>query len=146
MAEMVIFKASAMNKIKIYPLISRLILLFSVAALLSCEKEPGFGGLAEIVGKVYVFDYNPEGVLVSEGYTGDIEVFLSVDGQPGVLERARTDFDGSYRFRELRKGTYNIWVFSDCDKCTDNKEPIIQKVIVSSNRQDISLEDFRIRL
>ena len=135
-----------MNKITAIPLTLRLILIISMSAFLSCEKEPGFGGLAEINGKVYVFDYNPEGVLVAEGYTGDIEVFLSVDGQPGVLERVRTDFDGSYRFRELRKGTYNIWVFSDCDKCTDNKEPILQKTIVSSNRQKISLEDFRIRL
>lgn len=135
-----------MNKIITIPLTLRLILLISISTFLSCEKEPGFGGLAEISGKVYVFDYNPQEILVAEGYTGDIEVFLSVEGQPGVLERVRTDFDGSYRFRELRKGTYNIWVFSDCDKCTDNKEPILQKTIVSSNRQKISLEDFRIRL
>ena len=120
--------------------------MFSIAHFNSCEKESGFGGLAEIKGKVYVFDYNPEGILVAEGYTGDIEVFIGVVGQSGVLERVRTDFDGTFRIRELRKGTYNIWVYSDCDKCTDNKEPIIQKTVVSSNRQTITLEDFRIRL
>jgi hypothetical protein len=135
-----------MNRLIRHSFTLLLILLFSTAIFNACEKEPGFGGLAEISGKVYVFDYNPEGILVAEGYTGDIEVYIGVDGQQGVLERVRTSFDGTFRFRELRKGTYDIWVFSDCDSCTDNKEPIIQKTVVSSNRQKITLEDFRIRL
>jgi hypothetical protein len=114
--------------------------------LLSCEKEPGFGGLASVTGKVYAFDYNPAGTLIGEGYTGDIVVFISVEGQPGVLERIRTSFDGSYIFTQLRKGTYIVWVFSYCDTCTDNQEPITKTVKVTSNRQKITLEDFRIRI
>jgi hypothetical protein len=132
------------------PSFTRMIFLSVLVAtgvfISSCEKEPGFGGLATITGKVYAFDYNPAGSLIGEGYTGDIEVFISVEGQPGVLDRIRTSFDGSYIFTQLRKGSYVIWVFSDCDICTDNKEPVSQIVKVNSNRQEITLEDFRIRI
>lgn len=112
----------------------------------SCEKEPGFGGLATISGKVYAYDYNPQGILIGEGYTGDLEVFISVEGQPGVLDRIRTSFDGSYLFSRLRKGTYVVWVFSYCNNCPDNQEPIKKTVRVTSNREKIILEDFRIRI
>ena len=129
---------------------SRMLLMSCIGVITvciySCEKEPGFGGLATVAGKVYAFDYNPEGNLTGEGYTGDVEVFISVEGQPGVLDRIRTSFDGSYIFTQLRKGTYVIWVFSSCDSCIDNQEPIKQIVEISSNRQRITLEDFRIRL
>jgi hypothetical protein len=126
------------------PLLS--IIVMASVLLCACEKEPGFGGLATVTGKVYAFDYNPAGSLIAEGYTGDIEVFIGVEGQPGVLDRIRTGFDGSYIFTQLRKGTYVVWVFSDCDTCTDNKEPVLQIVKVTSNRQKINLEDFRIRI
>lgn len=132
------------------PSITRTLLLSVVLVLSvfisSCEKEPGFGGLATITGKVYAFDYNPAGNLIGEGYTGDIEVFISIEGQPGVLDRIRTSFDGSYLFNQLRKGTYVIYVFSYCDACTDNQEPVVQTVKITSNRQQINLEDFRIRI
>jgi len=112
----------------------------------SCEKEPGFGGLASISGKVYAYDYNNSGRLEAEGYTGDIVVYLAAENSDEILERARTDFKGAYIFRELRRGSYNVWVFSDCDKCTNNQEPIIKKVVIKSNKEKITLDDFKINI
>lgn len=118
----------------------------AVLFLMGCEKEPGFGGLATISGKVYAYDYNNSDRLEAEGYTGDIEVFLAAENSDEILERARTDFKGAYIFRELRKGTYNVWVYSDCDKCTANQEAVIKKVEIKSNKENIRLEDFKISI
>jgi hypothetical protein len=111
-----------------------------------CEKEPGFGGLASISGKVYAYEYNNSGRLEAEGYTGDIVVYLAAENSNEILERARTDFKGAYLFRELRKGTYHVWVYTDCDKCTNNQEPVVKKVVIKSNKENIMLEDFKINI
>jgi hypothetical protein len=119
---------------------------FLLLTVSSCEKEPGFGGLASISGKVYAYDYNNSGRLEAEGYTGDIVVYLAAENSDEILERARTDFKGAYVFRELRKGTYHVWVYSECDKCTNNQEAVIKKVVVKSNKENIRLEDFKINI
>jgi hypothetical protein len=111
-----------------------------------CEKEAGFGGLASISGKVYAYEYNNSGRLEAEGYTGDIVVYLAAENSNEILERARTDFKGAYLFRELRKGTYHVWVYTDCDKCTNNQEPVVKKVVIKSNKENIMLEDFKINI
>ena len=121
-------------------------ILFVGFLFISCEKEPGFGGLASISGKVYSYDYNTSNQLEAEGYTGDIEVYIAADGSDQVLERARTDFKGAFVFRELRRGTYNVWVFSECDKCTDNKEAVVRKVVIKSNKENMVLEDFAVKI
>jgi hypothetical protein len=112
----------------------------------SCEKEPGFGGLATISGKVYAYDYNNSGRLEAEGYTGDIVVYIAAEKRDEVLERLRTDFKGAYEFRELRKGTYHVWVYSECDKCTNNQEAIVKKVVVKANKEKLILEDFKVNI
>jgi hypothetical protein len=112
--------------------------------LFACEKEPGFGGLASVTGRVYAYDYTPTGVLEGEGYTGDIDVFIKVEGDTKELERVRTDLDGSFSFTELRKGTYIIWVYSFCDECTNNQEAFTQTITIEKNKDHIVLEDFKI--
>ncbi|MBU3677262.1 MAG: carboxypeptidase regulatory-like domain-containing protein [Chitinophagaceae bacterium] len=112
----------------------------------ACKKEPGYGGLATITGRVYVYDYNPSNVLEAEGYTGDVSVFLKADDFPGVLDDVNTDYNGYYRFDGLRKGKYTIWVFEDCDTCTDNKRVVKQSFEVTQQKAEISLPDFKIKI
>ncbi len=119
-----------------------LILLFT-----SCKKEPGFGGLSCIEGKVYATDYTPNsGIIEAEGYTADMKVVISVEGSNTILDETKTNLDGSYRFEKLRKGTYKVWTFTECDTCTNNETPVIQSVEVKSNRETITLPDFSINI
>ncbi len=121
-------------------------MLCLLVAWTSCKKTPGYGGLATITGKVYVYDYNNSNVLEAEGYTGDVNVFLSADDYPGQLDDVGTDFNGAYRFEGLRKGRYTVWVFEDCDTCTDNKRVIKQSVNIEKNNAEIELPDFKIKI
>jgi len=117
-----------------------------VCLLSSCKKEEGFGGLASISGKVYAYDYNSSGKLEAEGYAGDIEVYISADGDSEILERGRTSYDGGFIFRELRKGNYQVWVYSDCSKCPNGHEAVVQKVNIPGRKSHIELEVFEINI
>ncbi|MBL7754332.1 MAG: hypothetical protein JNM44_07640 [Chitinophagaceae bacterium] len=122
-------------------------LTLMIGSLVSCKKEPGFGGRASIQGKVFVYDTNKEQTdTLAEGYLGNINVFISVDGQEGVLEQVDTDLNGSYKIEELRKGTYQLWVYSDCLTCPDDREAIKYTVTISGNKDEMKLPDFIIRL
>jgi hypothetical protein len=113
----------------------------------SCTKEPGFGGLACIEGKVYAFDYTPNsGIIEAEGYTPDMKVVIAVSGSKQILDETRTDLNGEFRFDELRKGDYEIWTFTECDTCTNNETPVIQKTTISEKDETIVLDDFIINI
>lgn len=112
----------------------------------ACKKEPGYGGLATVSGRVYVYDYTPSNVLEAEGYTGDVKVFLNADNQIGVIDDVNTDYNGYFRFEGLRKGKYTLWVFEECDTCTDNKRVIKQSFEVDKNKAEIVLPDFKIKM
>lgn len=120
--------------------------IFILGLHLQCKKEEGFGGLGTIKGKVYAYDYNNSGVLESEGYAGDIEVYISAEGKSEILDRIRTHYDGSFEIKELRKGSYEVWVYSDCDLCPNGIEPIIQKVTIDQKKSIVELKTFEVNI
>jgi hypothetical protein len=126
--------------------LSIVMLLCLLSAWTSCKKAPGYGGLASIIGKVYVYDYNNSNVLEAEGYTADMDVYISTEETPGQLDKVGTDINGAYLFDGLRKGSYTVWVFEDCDKCTDNKQVVKQSVNIEKNNSRIELPDFKIKI
>lgn len=124
--------------------------IFIVVSILtiftSCIKEEGFGGLATISGKVYAYDYNNSGVLIAEGYTGDIDVYIRAKGSNVELNRIRTTYDGTFAFKQLRKGDYEVWVYSDCAKCPNGIEPIIQSVALTNKKENLELSVFEVNI
>lgn len=122
------------------------VLLVFLLTAESCKKSPGYGGLAQITGKVYVYDYNTNNILEAEGYTADVNVYISADDQPGQLDDVGTDINGAFRFDGLRKGKYTVWVFEDCDTCTENKRVVKQLVTIEKNNAKIELSDFKIKI
>ena len=112
----------------------------------SCKKEEGFGGLAIISGKVYAYDYNSSGILLAEGYAGDIDVYIKAKDSSAELKRIRTTYDGSYIFEQLRKGDYEVWVYTDCAKCPNGIEPVIQSVTLSDKKAKIELPVFEVNI
>jgi hypothetical protein len=107
----------------------------------SCSKEEGYGGLATIKGKVYGRDFNSNGNLVSEDYIGDLSVYISQHNNPSYFDEVNTSYDGSYEFRFLHTGTYDVWVFGDCDSCPWDQVFTLKTVEITSKRQTVEVED-----
>ncbi|MBP6455507.1 MAG: hypothetical protein KA275_02155 [Chitinophagaceae bacterium] len=120
--------------------------LIILISFLSCKKQPGFGGRATISGKVYAIDYNKNWIKISEGYMNDCKVFISIDGETGVLDDVRTDVNGNFKIENLRKGTYNVWVNTRCDTCVNDQKPLIKNIVVEGNKDEINVEEFKIDL
>jgi hypothetical protein len=120
----------------------KLLLLILVSMLLtSCSKDEGYGGLASIRGKIYAKNYNSSGYLVSEGYLGEARVYISKHGDASSFDDIRTSYDGSFRFKFLQEGTYDIWAFGDCDSCTWSQNYVVKTVEITSRKADVSMED-----
>jgi hypothetical protein len=126
----------------------RIIILFLglIPLFISCKHEEGKGGLATIKGKVYGKDYNSNGNLVDEGYLGSARVYISKHGDSNYFDDYDTSYDGSYQFDFLYEGTYDIWVFGDCDSCTWDQVYQLKTVEVSDKRGVVTVEDLVITL
>lgn len=114
--------------------------------LSSCSKEEGYGGLAAIEGKVYAKDFNSGGTLVDEDYLGDVSVYISKSGETNYFDKVDSAYDGSFMFKFLQKGTYDIWVFGDCDNCTWDQTYEKKTVTISSSKETVTVEDFVITI
>ncbi|HPW97941.1 MAG TPA: hypothetical protein PK218_05220 [Flavobacterium sp.] len=112
-----------------------------IVVMTSCSKEEGYGGLATIQGKVYGKDFNSHGALVSEGYVGDMKVYISKHDNPNYFDKVDTSYDGSYKFEYLQKGTYDVWVFGDCDSCAWAQVFAIETVEITSKRETVEVDD-----
>ncbi len=116
-------------------------LLFS-----ACSKPEGEGGTSTVSGRVYAMDYNNSGTLVDEYYLADEDVFIIYGtGDNYHDDDYKTTFDGSYRFQYLTKGTYTVFVYSDCNACPSGTEAISQTFEITNNNSDIVLEEFVVR-
>lgn len=89
-----------------------------IAALLtSCTKEEGEGGRSSIVGKVHMTD--TFGSNQGEYFIPDYDVFIIYGDDNNVYDDdMKTNYDGSFEFKNLRKGSYRVFVYT-----TNNNEP-----------------------
>jgi hypothetical protein len=77
-------------------------------------KEADDDGSSTIVGKVYAKKYNSTFTsLLSEYYAPDEDVYIIYGDNTSYNERIRSSFDGTFEFKNLRKGLYKIFVYSD---------------------------------
>lgn len=106
---------------------SFLIALLAISCLFifgGCEKSEGEGGNASITGRIIeqrVIPLNDE--VQHEYYAKDVRVYIIYGPEDRVYDDdMRTDFEGRFRFRWLRPGTYTIFVYSECNP-NPNIEP-----------------------
>lgn len=105
-----------------------LILAFS---LFACEKNPGEGGNATVLGSVWVEDYNSTFTdLLGEYAAMDEDVYIVYGDNVGFDDKVETDYLGNYRFDYLRPGKYTIFVYSkDSTMSTINGETVVLKEV-----------------
>lgn len=120
------------------------IIIVLLCILSACSKNEGEGGSASIQGRVFAFNLNSVGNIADSAYIGDERIFISYGDHTIIDDETRTSYDGSYRFNNLIKGNYTIFIFSYCGKCPLNQLVLKKNVSITERKQKITLEDFKI--
>lgn len=103
--------------------------------LQSCTKVEGPGGSSTISGKIHVQVYDVAGNLINDYDAQDEDVYL-IYGDEGTFydDDVKTSYDGSFEFRYLQKGNYQVFVYQDCNTCASGKEAIIVDVEITDSK------------
>jgi hypothetical protein len=121
-----------------------LLLIISLSVLIaSCSKEEGEGGTSSITGKIYVINYNAEFTDIKDsGYAQEENVYIIYGDNEVYDDDFDTNYDGTYLFQHLRKGDYTIFVYSkNLNPPHTPKTPVMGKVSITENHQEVELED-----
>lgn len=104
---------------------------------LACKKPAGEGGSSVIRGKIWVKDY--PGPSEYGGMEEDVYIIYGDEASYG--DRVKTNYDGTFEFKYLRKGKYTVYVYSDDITGTipSAKEVIKQEVTIDKNKQEIEV-------
>lgn len=119
--------------------------LIFILLLAACAKQEGEGGRSTISGKVYAIDYpNDWDSKLDTFPAADEDVFIVYGDEERVSDDLKTFYDGSFSFEYLTKGDYKIYVYSNDFNDGEIQEAIIRDVEISSNSDDVTVEDIYI--
>jgi len=102
------------------------------------------------MGKVYAFNYNYELTQLRwEGYVPQEDVYIIYGNDTIYSDRFRTNFDGSYRFKYLRPGTYTVFTYSKNlanvnTSRTDVLTQVKKIITITTENQVVIVNDFQI--
>lgn len=109
------------------------------AGLIACRKGAGEGGSSTIRGKV-IGSYKD---VFGNIYTFDAakeDVYIIYDDADFYGDKVETSHDGSYQFKYLRKGSYTLFAYSDCDTCPNNKKAAFINVEITKANSTIEAD------
>lgn len=115
--------------------------LFCIAILLanySCKKTPGEGGNAQIKGTYWVRNYDPFFQFVQGRFPAvntTVYLFFGDDVSPGTS--VKTNANGEYEFKYLRKGKYRVVAYSKQlqGSSTPNEFPVEMTVNITKHKE-----------
>lgn len=122
----------------------RVIFILSTILLLlsSCTKEPGIGGNSSISGKVIIQELDPFTGEVSQEYEAPEERVYIIYGDNEIYDdEIRTHYDGRFKFTDLYKGSYTLYVYSDCNTCPSGTIPVMRTVEIEENNSDLLIQE-----
>ncbi len=123
------------------------VLTLLILGLHSCKKYPGDGGMAAIKGKIYVREYNESYTqLLDEYYVGGEDVYIIYGDNEIYDDNVETNYDGSFIFKELRKGNYTIFVYTEDSTFTvpGGQYPIFQEVEITGRKEIVDIGEIEI--
>jgi len=118
--------------------------MFALFILLAtaCSKEPGVGGNSTITGKVIVQELDPFTGEVSSTYEAQEERVYIIYGDNEIFDdEIRTHYDGRFQFSELFKGSYTVYVYSDCSACPSGSEAILTTIEITENNSEVEISE-----
>lgn len=122
------------NKIKLTLPIFILLMVFS-----SCRKVEGPGGSVTIKG--VVIERNHVGTSIFEYPAADQDVYIIYGSENSFYDDdVSTSYDGSFEFRYLQKGDYQIFAYQDNPSVASGTDEVLVQVNASENNQVIILD------
>ena len=120
------------------------VIIFST--LISCAKSEGVGGRASIEGKVMIDNINILGNIVDSYEAQDLEVFIIYGQQNNTHnDDVNTSYDGSFEFKYLNTGNYEIFLYSDCMNCAKGQDSLISRnITIEDSKEIIKIDTIRI--
>jgi hypothetical protein len=118
------------------------VFLLLAILLLSCNKEPGVGGKAQLLGAVYEQRYNANtGLPTGDPYPlAEQRVYIIYGDGQYADDDVRTGPDGAFRFPWLRKGDYTIYTISECRTCPSGTKGIYRNVSIDGRKEVVSVD------
>lgn len=120
------------------------VILFAIIS--SCKKEPGSGGAASIKGNIHEMDCGATFQSnACQGIVGaDLDVYIIYGDEISYGDRVRTDYEGDFEFKYLRKGKYKVYVYSYDSTYLDNlaytpQIAITKEVEISEKKQVVDI-------
>jgi len=130
----------------------RLILILFIAFLISsCEKQAGEGGTSSIQGSVYklstyfnVLTQQIDTISYQLDSKKDVYIIYSDDENDFYDDNVETNWNGQYRFDNLRKGDYTLFVYADSTDLLNISYdyPIFKHIKIDANNSTFTLSDF----
>lgn len=124
----------------------QIIALFITICLLAfaCKKEAGEGGTSTITGKVFAKNYDKNLTFqIDSFYIADYDVYIMYGDNSIYNDKFKTNYDGSFEFKHLRKGKYTVYALSK-DLINRKEVPMIcvkETVEITKNKQTITTND-----
>ncbi len=122
------------NKIKLILPIFILLMVFS-----SCRKVEGPGGSVTIKG--VVIERNHVGTSIFEYPAADQDVYIIYGSENSFYDDdVSTSYDGSFEFRYLQKGDYQIFAYQDNPSVASGTDEVLVQVNANEKNQVIILD------
>ena len=103
------------------------IILFNLILLfIGCTKNPGIGGQALIIGKIQVNNINALGDTIATYDAQEEDVYIIYGNLTNTYDDdTKTSHDGSFEFKFLNPGNYDVFTYSDCADCPNGKDSVV---------------------
>ncbi|RFC53395.1 hypothetical protein [Brumimicrobium aurantiacum] len=108
------------------------ILTLLLLVFFACEKTEGEGGRSSIIGKLYMNDQT--GSTQGEYYLPDERVYIIYGEKDSIYDDdVRSNFDGSFEFKNLREGYYTIYAYSEDISEPSGLKPVFVSTTIDKN-------------
>ena len=106
-------------------------------------------GNSSISGRIYLIDYDQATICteypVSDtAFAQEHEVYIVYGSHEYYDDRIRTHYDGTFKFRNLIKGMYKVYTFSEDISGATQIIPVIRQIEITKENQDIVVNDIYI--
>lgn len=105
-------------------------------------------GNATISGKIWLINYKKNGYEIKDiSLAQEVDVYLIYGDHKSYDIRTRTNYDGIFRFTNLIKGNYVVYVYSEAEDAFGNLTGATEKVArkkyitISDDRQEVFFTD-----
>jgi len=125
-------------------------LVIALFLLTACEKGAGEGGTSTIKGVVITQEWDGSFSEIRDEYPSQEEDVYIIYGDDDFYgDDVKTNYNGVYEFKYLRKGSYTIYVYTkdasvDYD-VTDRKLLIKKEVQIISNNQTVTVDTIYVK-